>query len=214
MTYFSDYELVFLDIMKNGSSRFISLFEYVLGKEKDNPVFVREPQLFITVVRNPYDRLVSQFYHINRSELYRNYRYTIHYPLFREWVKKTYENGYDGDDGHIYAQNHIIQYYKYPDLPYHIFKLEELKPYELFFFLGELSDERKADIDKKYKELGQLRIDDGHYTAGNMKQGIWEIFHNQETIKICNDYFAKDFEAFGYDMIDPLKWETPKRSML
>jgi|688.fasta_scaffold415910_2 hypothetical protein len=214
MTYFSDYDLVLLDIMKNGSSRFISLFEYVLGKEKDKPVFIREPQLFITVVRNPYDRLVSQFYHCNKRELWNDYRYAIHYPFFRKWVKETYGNGYDGVDGHYYPQSYIIQYKKYPDLPYHIFKIEELKPYELFFFLGELSLERKADIAREYKELGQSRINDKHYATNNIKQGIWQTFYDSETIGICNEYFADDFEVFNYEIIDPNKWETPKRSIV
>ena len=213
MTYFSDYDLVLLDIMKNGSSRFITLFEYVLGKERDEPVFIREPQIFITIVRNPYDRLVSQFYHINRKELLRDYRYAVHYPFFRKWVEETYGKGYNDVDGHFYAQSHIIQYDKYPDLPYHIFKMEELKPYELFFFLGDEAEERKDDIEREYNEFGLKKIADKHYASGTIKQGMWKTFYDPKTIEICNEYFANDFKYFGYEVLNPSEFNF-KRNLI
>jgi hypothetical protein len=212
MTYYSEYDLAFLDIMKNGSNVFIKLFEYVIGRKADEPFFVREPQIYLTVVRNPYDRLVTQFYHANRKILGKEYSHSIHYPFFRKWVKDTYKNGYDGDDGHMFAQNHIIQYYEWP-LPYKVFKLEELVPHELFFFL-ELDDERKADIDAKFLEIKRDLDNSRHHASGNLKQGIWQVFYDAESIEVCNNYFAKDFEAFNYEIIDPNKWETPKRSMV
>lgn len=212
MIYYSEWDLVFLDIMKNGSNLFAELFKYVIGREADKPFFEREPQLYVTVVRNPYDRLISQFYHINKGILVKEYKKAIHYPFFREWVKETYENGYDGTDGHLFAQSHIIQYFKYP-LPYQIFKMEELIPHQLFFFL-DLDDERKIDIDNKFSEIRLELSKTKHHAAGNIKQGIWQSFYDSQTIKICNQYFAKDFEAFRYDMINPSEWETPKRTLL
>ncbi len=213
MIYYSEWDLAFLDIMKNGSNLFVELFKYVIGREADKPFFIREPQLYVTVVRNPYDRLVSQFYHINRKELTKDYKYAIHYPFFRKWVKETYENGYDGADGHYYAQSHIIQYDKFPELSYIVFKMEELIPHQLFFFL-DLDDERKMDIDNKFSEIRLELSKSRHHAAGNIKQGIWQSFYDSETIKVCNQYFGKDFEAFGYDVIDPNKWEAPKRTIL
>lgn len=201
MRYYSEWDLVFLDIMKNGSNMFVQLFEYVMEKPAEHPYFVRVPQIYMTVVRNPYDRLVSQFYHHNRKELNVHYKNAIHYPFFRDWVKKTYENGYDGDDGHYFSQSHIIRYYEYP-LPYHIFKLEDLKAHELFWFM-DLSEERKAEIDKKAFELRKELDLNAHHAYSNMKQGVWQTFHNSETIAICNDYFANDFKAFDYEMIIP-----------
>jgi len=62
--------------------------------------------------------------------------------------------------------------------------------------------------------LGQSRINDKHYATNNIKQGIWQTFYDSETIGICNEYFADDFEVFNYEIIDPNKWETPKRSMV
>ncbi len=98
-------------------------------------------------------------------------------------------------------------------MPYRVFKLEELVPHELFFFL-ELDDERKADIDVKFLEIRKELDKSRHHASGNLKQGIWQTFYDAESIEVCNDYFAKDFEAFNYEVIEPSKWETPKRSMV
>ena len=213
MMYYPEYDFVFLDIMKNGSNLLAQLFKHVFGKEFEEPYFVREPEIYMTVVRNPYDRLISQFYHIHRQVINRNFKFTIHYPFFRKWVKEVYSGeGYTGTDGHLFSQTHIIQYYEYP-LPYKVFKLEELIPHQMFYFL-DLTDEQKADIDAKFSEIRLDLTANGHHAFGAMKQGVWEVFHDKETIELCNNYFAKDFEAFGYDMVDTSKWETPKKSVL
>jgi hypothetical protein len=102
MIYYSEWDLAFLDIMKNGSNLFVELFKSVIGREADRPFFVREPKIYISVVRNPYDRLISQFYYVNRQEIVTTYKKSIHFPFFRKWVKETFENGYDGTDGHFF----------------------------------------------------------------------------------------------------------------
>ena len=213
MMYFSEYDFVFLDIFKNGSNVFSRLFEYILGSKGDGPNFIREPNIYISVVRNPYDRVVSQFYHHNRGTILKQYRYTIHYPFFRKWIEEMYSGkGYTGDDGHLHSQSNIIQYYENSSR-IKIFKMEEFKPHEIFFFL-DLTDEQKLDIDNKFSEI-RLEMDlNKHHASTNMKQGIWQVYHTPQTIDICNNYFANDFKAFDYPMLDPKKWETPKRSVL
>lgn len=211
--YYPEYDFLFLDIFKNGSNLFAKLFVHVFGREHEIAYFKREPQIYMSVVRNPYDRLISQFYHINRQTINKNFKYALHYPFFRKWVKEVYSGeGYTGTDGHLFSQTHIIQYYEFP-LDYKIFKMEELIPHKMFYFL-DLTDEQKKDIDNKFSELNLELSLNGHHALGNMKQGVWEVFHNAETIELCNRYFAKDFEAFGYDMIEPSKWEAPKKSIL
>lgn len=213
MTYYPKYDLVLLDIMKNGFNVLVSLFDFVLGDHSTNPYFLVEPTTFIVPARNPYDRLVSQFYHINRKPLWEEYRHTIHYSFFKSWVKETYERGYDGTDGHYFSQTHIIQYDKHPDLPYRIFKMEELIPHQLFWFV-DLSEEEKIEIDNRYLELQREMSKTKHHASGNVKQGIWEIFYDSKTIEICNNYFENDFKVFGYDMIQPSEWKTPKRLLV
>ena len=197
---YDGYGVVFYPIHKNGTNLFKRLFDYVLGNRTNEETKNIEYVHHIIIVRNPYDRLVSQFYHHNRREL-NIFKNSIHHPFFKEWVKKTYKNGYDGDDGHYFSQTHIIRYYEYP-LPYHIFKLETLVAHELFWFM-DLSDERKKDIDAKAFEL-RTKLDLNHHHAySNIKQGVWQTFYDSETIEICNNYFANDFKAFEYEMIEP-----------
>lgn len=213
MIYYSEWDLAFLDIMKNGSNLFVELFKFATGREADKPFFVREPQIYMMVVRNPYDRLVSQFYHINKSEIIRNYKYTIHYPFFRDWVKETYSgDGYTGTDGHLFAQTHITQYYKYP-LPYKVFKMEDLIPHQLFFFL-DLDETRKNEIDVRFSEIRNELDLSKHHAYNNIKQGVWSSFYDSETIDICNQYFANDFKAFEYQMIKPSEFVEMSRTLI
>lgn len=213
MIYYSEWDLAFLDIFKNGSNVFRELFRFVTGRDADKPFFIREPQIYMMVVRNPYDRLVSQFYHINKWEIIKNYRYTIHYPFFRDWVKETYSGeGYTGNDGHYFTQAHITQYYKYP-LTYKVFKMEELIPHQLFFFL-DLDEERKVEIDEKCVEIRKELDLTKHHAHSNLKQGVWQSFYDSETLQICNRYFANDFKAFNYTMLKPSEFVEARRGLI
>jgi len=91
--------------------------------------------------------------------------------------------------------------------------MEEFKPHEIFFFL-DLTDEQKLDIDNKFSEIRAKFDLNGHHTTTNIKQGIWQVYHTSETIAVCNEFFTDDFKFFDYPMLDPTKWETPKRSVL
>lgn len=205
MIYYSDYDLLFFTVPKNGSSVFRKLFEFVMGKESEPPYFKRQPKTYITVVRNPYDRLVTQFYHANRSELFKKYRFTVHHPFFNRWVKNTFENGYDGDDMHMQSQTEIIRYYE-NNLPYNIFKLEELIPHKLFFFL-DLSEERKKEIDDKFPKIMTELEESKHHATNNLKQGEWQSYYDSKSIEICNKNFINDFQAFDYTMIEPKNFQ-------
>ena len=110
MRYYPDWDLVFLDIMKNGSNVFVNLFEYVMEKPSVPPYFERTPEIYMTVVRNPYDRLISQWMHDTqiKNELF--YSKLNQKKLFKEWVVSTYKNGYTGNDNHLLTQTDVIQY--------------------------------------------------------------------------------------------------------
>jgi hypothetical protein len=204
MVYYSEYDFLYVDIFKSGSTAIKTLFEYVLGREPDEPFFTKQPRTYITVVRNPYDRLVTQFYHANRIELWRDWKWTVHHPFFRKWVKETYENGYSGNDGHMFSQVRLLKYYE-NRLPYKIFKLEELVPYELFFFLPNYQ-ERKEEINDKFLEIIANLEKITHHATNNLKQGIWQSYYDEKTIAICNEYFASDFIVFNYEMIEPVEF--------
>lgn len=205
MIYYSDYDLAFVDILKNGSMGFRTLFTYVMDREPDKPFFIRQPKIYITAVRNPYDRLISQFYHANKGDIWKNWKWTVHHPYFRRWVRDTYKDGYKGIDGHFYSQTRLLQYYE-NDIAYKIFKMEELKnAHELFFFLP-LTKARKAEIDEKYLEILDELQKSTHHATNNIKQGVWQSYYDAKTIEICNKEFENDFKAFGYEMIDPAEF--------
>ena len=201
MIYYSEYDFLFLTVLKSGSTVFKKLFEFVIGRESDAPYFKVLPKTYITVVRNPYDRLVTQFYHANKNEIYKDYKFTTHQPLFKKWVKETFEDGYKGDDWHMHTQSHLLQHYE-NNLPYKIFKLEELIPHELFFFL-DLSEERKKEIDDEFPKIMVELEKSKHHTTNNIKQGVWQIYYDSKTIEICNKHFINDFVAFNYEIIEP-----------
>ena len=205
MMYYSDHDVLFLTVLKNGSNVFRNLFEFVIGRESDALYFKKQPNTYITVVRNPYDRLVTQFYHANRDELYKKYKFTIHHPFFKKWVKETFEGGYKGDDLHMHTQTELLRYYE-NKLPINIFKLEELIPHELFFFL-DLSEERKKEIDNEFPKIMVELEKEQHHLTNNIKQGVWQTYYDSKTIEICNKHFINDFVAFNYDIIEPEKFE-------
>jgi hypothetical protein len=201
MIYYSEYDLVFITILKNGTNAFAKLFTYVMGKEPEPLFFTRQPTIHMTVVRNPYERLLTQFYHANRRQLWKEFKYTVHHPFFRKWVKETYSNGYDGEDGHLYTQTQFLQFVEC-QMEYKVFKAEEFSAHELFFFLN-LTEERKAEIDKEYSKIIIELETSAHHATNSIKQGVWQSFYDAETIKICNNHYADDFKAFNYEIIKP-----------
>jgi len=89
--YFPEYDFVFLDIFKNGSNVFSRLFEYVLGSKGDGPNFIREPNIYISVVRNPYDRVVSR---IRVKDIQAMMVIYIHNPILYNITKIHHELKY------------------------------------------------------------------------------------------------------------------------
>jgi hypothetical protein len=214
MIYYSEHNLLFFDILKNGSTGFRKLFELVLGKEDgflqyhqhDNSLFfITPPVLYATVVRNPYERLLTQFYHVNKKQLWTTFRYTVHYPFFRKWAKEFCSNEYKENDGHLYTQTQFLKFYENP-LEYKIFKIEKLFAHELFFFL-DLTAAQKAQIDNEYSKIIKELQGNLHHATNSIKQGTWQSYYDAETIEMCNKYYKCDFKAFDYEIIKPEEFE-------
>jgi hypothetical protein len=225
--YFKKYSLLYWKILKNGTNVFRDLLNDCLGETGyDLPSFTKindtsfvipnqpNDKLIVVwnqfaIVRNPYDRLVSQFYQSkfiqnrygwNAYELHRAMYELKHYEMFQYWVKETYKDGGKGiTDNHFLSQTDLIEYKKNNTIK--LFKLEELEYHKLFWFM-DLTDEQKAEIDRKGDEWKKVHSSYGHHSKGYIRQGEWERYYDKNTIQICNEYFAKDFENFGYDMIN------------
>lgn len=224
MFYWPKHNIVFHPILKNGSTALTELFKFVLGEGEEiefnlatKDTDPNTSKLYITTLRNPYDRLVSQFYNVYKSHLTKpKYRLKsvehlrdihTHFFYFRYWVKETYENGYNGEDPHLYSQWHTLDNgYQY-GADYKIFKMENLIPHELFFFL-KLDDNQKKEIDDEYLKIMDHFEKNNHHATNNQKKHTWEVYHDSNTIRICNEYFADDFKKFEYQMINPSEFRN------
>jgi hypothetical protein len=114
---------------------------------------------------------------------------------------EIFENEYEGEDIHMHTQTELLKYYE-NNLPISVFKLEELIPHELFFFL-DLSEERKKEIDNIFPKIMVELEQKKHHSTNNIKQGVWQTYYDSKTIEICNKHFINDFVAFNYDIIEP-----------
>ena len=134
MVYYKKYSLIYWSILKNGTKVFRDLLNEIIG-DRGTDIFqfnkVTEKNFIIpaqpndklitainqfAVVRNPYDRLISQFYHSefiearygwNSYELNRAMYQLKHFDMFKYWVKNTYE-----DNGKTYYKKYKIVFGK------------------------------------------------------------------------------------------------------
>ena len=74
--------------------------------------------------------------------------------------------------------------------------------YELIMNDSNLSEEEKWEIDVKGNKWKQFHTSYGHHSKGYIRKGELMDYYNDDTIKICNEYFLADFENFGYQMIE------------
>ncbi len=130
----------------------------------------------ITIVRNPYDRIISDLFFndlINENSIA---------PQVYEVIQKyIYQDYYDHD-------NHNKPHYEFliddnnsiiPNIA--IFKTETLTP----------------DLIKYGYDDFNLNF---HSNKKNIKKDKYANYLNNDSIKLINDFYKKDFELFNYDM--------------
>ena len=196
---YDDYGVVFYPIQKNGTNLFKRLFDYVLGNRTNEETKNIEYVHHIIIVRNPYDRLISQWMHDTqiKNELF--YSKLNQKKLFKEWVVSTYKNGYTGNDNHLLTQTDVIQYI--PNEKYKIFKLGEFVIEDLFYFLDNIDFE---NLHNEYdKILEYLNNETEHHSSKFRMSNDFKDYYDTELLEICNSSFRIDFQNFGYEMITP-----------
>jgi len=181
-------KIIFVHINKNAGSSIITvlkkkkfhltikeLIELLGGSEIDNA-------FKFTVVRNPYDRVVSQYLHrvkTNQSLLRDN-------PIsFNKWVELVYGNQKD---------------YFYHNKQYKMF-------YTQLKWLRDFSGNVKVDrilrfetLNEDFQELcNDLNIDLSLPHTNRSDINV-HIKYNEKSIKIIQSYFKEDFEHFGYEI--------------
>jgi hypothetical protein len=204
---YDDYGVVLYTIQKNGTNLFKRLFEYVLGNPSNTENEKIDYKHHILIVRNPYDRLISQWMHVTQiKSIYwdkKEQNTLVRYcrkqrKEFKNWVIETYKTGYTGDDNHILSQSeclHII-----PDKTFKIFKLEDLIVDDLFYFLPEIDS---VNLNDKYKEiLESLNGSIDHHSRQYRALDYFMDYYDDEVLEICNSYFNIDFKNFGYEIVN------------
>ena len=150
--------------------------------------FIRQKYLddIFIVVRNPYQRIRSEFNWI--------YRYTKTYerPDFDKWVLNSLEKASKNAN---YADNHFRPSIDYIDeeMPCKIFKLEDGINYIKEYYLH---DNNSSNC----KEVPYAKGADNYYRNKNSK-----INFSEESINAINCFYEHDFKAFGYESISTKK---------
>lgn len=204
---YDDYGVVFYTIQKNGTNLFKRLFEYVLGNPSNTENEKIDYKHHILIVRNPYDRLISQWMHVTQIKsiywdkkeqntliLYREEQK----KYFKEWVIETYKTGYTGDDNHILSQSECLHIT--PDETWKIFKLEDLIIDDLFYFYEGIDSKH---LHQKYEEfIESLEVEKEHHYRQYRALDYFMDYYDDEILEICNSYFDIDFKNFGYKIVN------------
>mmetsp|Transcript_31048 Transcript_31048/g.66080 ORF Transcript_31048/g.66080 Transcript_31048/m.66080 type:complete len:300 (-) Transcript_31048:96-995(-) len=143
-----------------------------------------------TIVRNPYDRIVSEYYWAH--SWYRPGR-TVNRPrTMNAWVQRMLEQV---EASGVCPFGHCIPMHKYTHdqqtgepIVDHVLRLENITA-ELPILL------------ERYGLLGRIRI--GHDNERRTSDELDASYLTNETIRRINRWAMLDFEYFGYDMIVP-----------
>jgi len=128
-----------------------------------------------TTVRNPFDRLVSAFYQIQRNTYVPQKVKDMKFDQFVGYIKTIdpIERCYIYD-GHLETQSSFIDVGGI-----HIFKYESIQT--CFDFLN--------------SNYGPVIFG---YTLKSANRGDYKLYYNKTTQQIVQDMYAVDFERFGY----------------
>ena len=206
---FHNYKIWAIGIPKTGSSSLYETFRSEGDGEHGHLNYVECKSHFdferikdyynFAVIRNPYDRFVSGAH-----------------QYFR-----------DGNGDPTTDPNHVCTYLEGKD-PYALRVLNIMWTPQWTYLVDENGEQKVTNL-WRYEELNERYVkfakDYNEITFNKNKlpenlafsnvstRGFWQEELNKNSIRIINELYAKDFEMFGYEMIDPKKFrqKKPKR---
>ena len=137
------------------------------------------------VVRNPYDRIISEF-HCKYSDQHRRIKCT-NSQEFNNYIQNKIK--YAIMNINIFQQHYAPQYKYYDDtVKLHVLKFENIE----------------TEFNNLMKEYSlDLTLNIKNNECNNKKYSIKDL--NIETIKLINNVYDNDFKLFGYYKINPYK---------
>jgi hypothetical protein len=161
--------------LKTPSLQHLTYQEILKYKDMLNVDFDEKLKI-ITIVRNPYDRIISDLFFndlINENSTA---------PQVYEVIQKYINQDYYDHDNHNKPQYEFLIDNNNSIIPnIAIFKTETLTP-----------DLRKYGYDDFNLNF--------HSNKKNIKKDKYANYLNNDSIKLINDFYKKDFELFNYDM--------------
>ena len=178
-------DFIFIHINKSGGTsieRALNLaFEHRTALEKIEQIGRRrwDRRFTFAVVRNPWDRVVSQFHFRiseNQTDLATN-------PLeFKEWVRRAYG---EQDPAYLAPPKMFI-----PQLDW----ITDADGTVLVDFVGRFEN-LKRDFEEVCRRLGK-QVELPHLKA--TKRRPYQEYYDEETVEFIRAWYQKDIDCFGY----------------
>jgi len=165
--------------------------QYVVKELNKNQIEVDNSWNIFSIVRNPYNKLISALFYDKNLPLKYNY-FTLPENQRHHYLNSILTQFTNSDINHNYHSNHSYPQYKFfdnIDLDCKIFKFES----GLKNILNEMG----------YSNLDNLPHKLDTFTSIGISKPKYETIYTNQFINYVNQTYAKDFEMFGYEMLDP-----------
>lgn len=157
----------------------------------NNNIEVDNTWNIFSIVRNPYNKFISALFYAPRNDFKYNYT-TLPENQRGYYLNKSLDNYLDSDINDNYHSNHIYPQHKFfegTDLNYKVFKFEDGLENALI------------NLGFKVKDKIKHFLNTSNYIG--YKLPPYETMYTKYFVEYINTTYAKDFEEFGYEMLDP-----------